>query len=272
MKNLILIPLFAVIFLVGAAVVPEEGGDTEFPRYLDNDIGLLTDDEAEALIERLDGISMKYEFDVVVAVTDELGGAGAREFAAELYEYFDFGMDSRHSGIILLIAVNERDYGYATTGRGLEIFTERGQDYLVSLFTPYLGEDDYYGAFMAFADAVEDFIIQYSAGTPYDVGNVPMSEEDRNNNIIGSVLISFLIAFAIAYIVIGIFIKQLKSVQPVNFAREYIRPGSKAVTGQSDRFLYRTVIKIKKSESGGSGGSGFSSSSGRSYSGRSGKY
>jgi uncharacterized protein len=248
-------------------------------RFIDDE-GLLTKQQAHALIAKLDEISERHKFDAVVAVvrslkTGSIKGREARLYAIDFFEQNGFGFGHDLDGSILLLATEDRDVGFAATGYGLQAFTVAGQEYLRKLYLPHLKEDNYFEAFIAYADAVDDFVTKAKAGAPYAPGNIPLTAEEMEEFRMWSVIISHIVGLIIAFISTLIWKRQLKTVRAENFAQAYIRPGSMALTKQHDSFLYRNVSSTKRdkgeSSGGGSGGS-FKSSSGRSSSGHSGKY
>ena len=240
----------------GSAESDAAGGDRQ--RYID-EVGLLTGPEARELSGKLDEISERWQFDTVVAVVDSIGYKSARLFAADFYEQNGFGFGSGSDGIILLISMENRDFAFVTTGYGLKAFTDTRQERLEGMFLPYLRTNDYFGAFTAFADGVDDFLAQ--AG------------KDKGRYRLNAAIASIVLALIIALIVTGIWRSQLKSVGRQNLAQAYIRPGSMILTARRDIFLHRHVSKVARPKSTSSGGRGsFRSSSGSSFSGRSGRF
>lgn len=248
----------------------------QLPRLTD-DVGLLTQEEAAELLAKLDEISERQKFDVVVAVVPALDSREARLYAADFMEENGFGYAGTDDCAILLLAVENRDFGFAAQGYGLQVFTEAGQEYLDKLFLPNLKQDRYFEAFMAFADAADEFISQADSGEPYDKGNIPRTPSERLGRQLLFVFISLAAGLAVAGIATSRWKKQLKSVVLQAGAAEYVRPGSLVVTGQQDVLLYSNVSRSAKpkesnNSSGGNGGGSFSSSSGKSTTGHSGKY
>jgi len=234
---------------------PAEGGKE---RFID-EVGLLTGNEARELSAKLDEISVRRQFDTVVAVVDSLGSKSARLFAADYYEEKGFGFGSGHDGIILLIAMEDRDFAFVTTGYGLNAFTSDRQESLENRFLPHLTRNEFFKAFMVFADGVDDTLGQ--------------ADGDMGRNRINATIVSLVLALVIALIVTGIWRSQLKSVKRHNLAHEYIRPGSMALTNKRDIFLHRNISKTPRpKDTRGGGGGSFRSSSGSSFSGRSGKF
>ena len=258
---------------------PKDGPKGNLVRYID-DVGLLSGSEAEILTERLNDVSNSYGFDTIVVVIQNLNGWGAREYAAEVYEAWDFGLDSQKSGVVLLLAMADRDYGFATKGRGIEILSLPIQDKIIDDILYYLKDDRWYDGFMAYANGVEKYLLKSAMDGPQDGAAEPVSVGQYmrmwSEEIGQAISTGIVFALIVAFIVLAVLRGQLKSVRPKDFAREYMRPGSLVLKGKLDRFLYRHVTKTAKpkdsSSSSSHGGGGFSSSSGGSWSGSSGKF
>jgi len=246
------------------------------PRFTDT-VGLLDEQEVANLTGKLNNISLQHQFDVVITITYSLDGKDPRVWAADFFENQGFGQLEKSGGIILMLAMEERDFAFVTTaGYGDYAFSYSGQEYLEKLFLPYLRNDNYFDAFMAFANAADDFLTRAAAGIPYVADNIPKTSVEKRNAHITAAVVSLVLAFSIPGIVVFVWTRQLKSVKPKDFACEYIRRGSMMLNMQRDIFLYRNVTKVAKAQNNSSGGSGrsggFSSSSGGSFSGRSGKF
>jgi len=276
--------LAALLMTLGLPCAAPAAGDDlarvpagdRLPRFID-DKSLLTQAQAASLTAKLDEISERHKFDTVVAVVHSLQSGSiknreARLYAADFFEQNGFGFGSDLDGIILLLATEDRDFGFATFGFGLKAFTNAGQEYLEKLFLPHLKTDDYFKAFMAYANAVDDFLTKAKAGKPYNTGNIPLTTEERTRHYTGSAVFSLVLSLVIAFIVTFIWKRQLKTVREENFAKAYIRSGSMVVTSSKDIFLHRNVTKTARPKNESKGGGSFRSSSGRSSSGRSGKY
>ena len=269
---LVALMLPCTVFAAELARVP---AGRRLPRFVD-DVGLLSYNEATVLTARLDEVSERHMFDVVVVVVDSIGRRDPRVYAADFYEQNGYGLDGDSEGIILLLAMEYRDFAFATTdGYGSWAFTDAGQEYLERLFLPYLRENDFFEAFMAFADGADDFLIRAEEGRPYDRGNIPLLTgsqklEARIWAVVGSIVLAAIISTAVVFT----WKSQLKSVRKQSQADAYIREGSMVLRAQHDIFLHSRVTKTlrEKSNSSGSRSGSFSSSSGSSFSGRSGKF
>jgi uncharacterized protein len=186
------------------------------------------------------------------------------------YQQYQFGFGKRSDGAILLLAKRSRDFGFAAFGYGIEAFTPAGQAYLDSIFLPYLKENQYYTAFMAYADAIDDFLTQAESGRPYDSYNVPsMTPAERGTYRTWAIPISLILAFFAAYFVTAKWKRQRSSVKKGCAVRQHADAyiGDFVLTVQKDTILEQSTDRVWRtandsySNSGHSSGSASSSSS-----------
>ena len=168
MKRTIL-TLIVSLFLCMSAVLPAAAtGNSDYSRLVD-DAALLEDYQAETVSSMLDETSENRNCDVIIVTVDSLGDKTAQEFADDYYDSGGYGMGDDKSGIMLLLAMEDRDWAISTTGYGITAFTDAGQGYLMDKVMPSLGDGDYYTAFYDFAYYCEELLQMAENGTPYDV-------------------------------------------------------------------------------------------------------
>ena len=273
MKRLTALLAVLLIFLIPAANAAE-------PDRVNDIAGLLTDSQEERLRGQIEDIAQEYQFDAVIVTVDSLDGKSAEAYADDYFDYNGYGYGTDADGILMLVSMEYRDWAISTCGRGLEVFTDYGLDYMSDEIVPYLSDGDYYSAFECFLTLVEDYLNEAEEYIPYDTNNMPgggaVAREEESNWLI-FVVGSLIVGLIAALIVTGSMKSKLKSVRPQVDARQYA--GNFELTLANDLFLYRTVAKTAKptnnSSSGRSGGGGSSShrsSSGRSHGGSSGKF
>ena len=237
---------FCAFFLFG---IPSSAAD--LPRLVDQ-ADLLTDSEESALSDRLDEISERHQFDVVVVTVDSLEGETAVVYADDFYDYNGYGFGDERDGILLLISMEERDWCISTTGYGITAFTDAGQAYISERFVTDLSVGDYAAAFTNFAVLCDAFITQADTGEPYDIDHLPQEPFD----LVWNLAVALIIAFVISLIVTGIMRGQLKTVHSQSEADNYIKQGSMHLTRKNDLYLYRHVDRRKKAENNSSTRSG----------------
>lgn len=267
-KKLFSLLLALALCLSAASAAFASGFSSEYSRVLDM-AGLLTQSEYNALLERLDEISLRQKLDVVVATTDSIGQyTRVRDYADDLYDQCGFGYGNEHDGLVLVISMEERDWYISTCGYGITAFTDAGIRYIGERIVSDLSDGRYADAFETFAALCDDFITQSRNGSAYDAENLPREP-------LSSVWIpiSLGIGLILALLTVLILKAQLKTVRSQPSATNYLRDGSLNISQCRDLFLYSSVSRTRRPEpSQSSGSSTHTSSSGTSHGGGGGKF
>ena len=126
MKRLTALLAVLLIFLIPAANAAE-------PDRVNDMAGLLTDSQEERLRGQIEDIAQEYQFDAVIVTVDSLDGKSAEAYADDYFDYNGYGYGTDADGILMLVSMEYRDWAISTCGRGLEVFTDYGLDYMLSL-------------------------------------------------------------------------------------------------------------------------------------------
>ena len=264
MKKRLYIILFTLIF--STMCVMPVFAQNEMAAYVVDDAGLLTDSEENSLNETLKEISNRQNCQVVVVTTNSLDGKSAEAYADDYYDYNGYGKD----GILLLVSMEDRDYGISTCGYATEAFTDAGINYIENKFLDDLSAGNYEKAFSTYAKQCDKFLTQAKEGKAYDSSNMP--HEPLSSMWI---LISFVAGLVIALIIVACMISKLKSVHMQVAAGNYVKDGSVDISEMRDLYLYSNITKRarpKNDSNNGGGSSTHISSSGETHGGTSGKF
>lgn len=247
------VSVFLVLLLLAACVLT--GASASAPRLVD-DADLLTASEETTVLASLNSVSSDLDMDVVVVTVDSLEGKSARAYADDYYDYHNYSAN----GILLLISMAEREWYMTTTGAAINLVTDSEVDRIGDAFVSYLSSGSYCRAFMVYAESVRTYAVTGS------------TSEERTESLAEKPMEGWLICLAIG-IVVGLIVVlilrgQLKSVRNQNAAANYVVPGSFALTGSYELFLYRNVTRTAKPQNNGS----HSGSSGRSHGGGGGRF
>lgn len=225
----------------------------------------LTDSQEQNVASMLNEISNRWDMDVVVVTVPSLGGKSPVAYADDYYDYNGYGAD----GVLLLVAMETRDWAISTTGYGIRAVTDYGLKRIEQSITPFLSKGDFETAFINFAILCDDFIGQAKDGKPYDVPKQQMEVK-----VVLSC--SLLLGLLGAWIVTSRMKRKLRSVYSRYTASDYVLSESMNVTHfGKEIFLRKDVTCVSKSEgdSDRSGGSTtHTSSSGATHGGSSGKF
>ena len=252
----------------GVLPIPEEN----LRERLVDEGNLLTDEQEDALLKKLDEISERQKCDVIVLTVETLGEKTSTEYADDFFDYNGYGYGDERDGILLLRCQNSRDWAISTHAFGIEAFTDAGQERLMSFVIPYLSKDRNEEAFNEFADQCDKFLTQARMGDPYDTHNL---ERLGLQKPLTNVVIALAVGIFVAFMIVASMKRSLKSVRFQAKADSYLRKNSLNIRNGYDNFLYKNVSRtVRQTSSGGGSGGGsstHSSSSGSSHGGSSGK-
>jgi len=220
--------------------------------------GLLYPGQKSSLMDRLNSLSEKYRFDLVIVTENSIADASPMNYADDFFDYNGYGLGAGRDGCLLLIVTGSRDYWISTSGRGIGLLTAYAFEKMESDALQSLREDNYYAAFTSFLDNWEKFLILETKNRRYGF-------LEQWNFVV--VLIGWLIAFIIGFIVVHIWKGGMNTAFLQTQADSYVVNGSLAFDTKTDRFLYSTVTKTARQTEGSS----LSSSSGRSHTSSSGR-
>ena len=245
--------------------------DGAHPARLVDGAGLLSDEEEQLLTQKLDEVSERQKFDVVIVTASTLNGKSPMEYADDYYDYNGYGFGANNDGALLLVSMEDRDWWISTTGFGITAMTDFGIEKLgENLIKNGLSDGDYYQAFKSFASDCDSYVTQAKNGSPVDV-NTYKAPFQFVKRIGTSAIIGLIVSLIVGSSLKG----KMTSVKAAKAAAEYTRPGSFYLRDQSDVFLYNQVSRTAKPQetrSGGGGSSTHTSSSGTSHGGGGGKF
>ena len=280
MKKLKLTGIILSLLLAMAAVLPAcaedsaSGTSKEIPEErqyarLSDTADVLSDAEEAEVLSKLDEISERQQFDVVIVCLDSLQGEDIQDAADDLFDYGGFGYGEDHDGTLLLVSIEDRKWHVSTCGYGITALTDAGIEYLAEQFLPDMSDGNYKDSFITFADTCDELVTQAKEGTPYDVTSKKSGGVNR-----AWILRSLVIGFLLASFPMSAMKKKMKNVRMQAAASGYVQDGSQNITKRSDMFLYRTVDRTRKSddEDGKGGSTTHTSSSGTSHGGGGGSF
>ncbi len=225
------------------------------PYVVDN--AYLLDETEEAIItSQCQSIRNKYGMDLVFLTVDSLGGTPAWSYADDYYDSHGYSPN----GILVLIAMAEREWYISTSGTAIRALSDRDLDALGEYMALFLSDGNYYGAFYAFAEEAPRYF-----------------GEEGGASLSINWFLSLAAGAAIAGIILLIMRSSMNTRKAQYGAGDYRVSGSFRLLSRSDLFLYSNISKIRRPQQNTNGSSGghssiHHSSSGRSHGGRGGKF
>ena len=232
-KILSIIIALVLVFAMGTVVFAEE------QRFVFDDASILTYDEIQELNAKAAGIYAEYGCGVYIITFESLGGYEAWELNellyAELCEYYGAGEDV----VMLLLAMEERQYDILAHGYGNTVFTDYGKDEMSERFLDDFGSDSWYWGFIDYLDTCDEFLLLAENGEPYDVYSD--DDDDFFGNVFG-VLIAVVVSCVISLLICLALKSQMKTAVRAAEAHEYAKQLN--ITNQYDQFSHRDIRRI----------------------------
>ena len=228
-------------------------GAAAAPTYVVDEAGLLTPEEAAELEAACRDFYGETGMELVYLTVNSLGGKTAMAYADD---YFDAHYGE--NGILLLIAMNEREWHISTGGTAIEAFSEIDLMGMEDGLMKYLPDGRYAKAFTNFLSDCQ-----------YYWNNEEVSDFEAG------LFVGVPAGAIVALIVLLILRGTMNTRRGQRSAENYEVEGSYNLRRHQDLFLYSKVskqAKPKPQSGGGSGGGTHTSSSGRSHGGRGGKF
>lgn len=252
--------LFIACLLILSLAVPAfaTGG---LPKIVD-EAGILTTYEEEKLEERAQILADQYHIDVVILTVDSLNGRNITAYADDYFDYNGYGIGSNHSGVLLMLSMEYRDWAISTCGDGIKALTDYGQEQIMDDVLDYLRDDEYYEGFEAYLELLDEYFEAYEKGEPID----------ESRNVLFDLLIAIGIGVLAGFITITVMKSGMKTVKPQRGAQSYVIQNSYKLRYQRDMFLYSRTSRTRKQSSSSGGSSTHRSSSGRRHGGSRGKF
>ena len=101
---LLLILLISSLPVTSAAASP----------HVVDEANLLSSREVQSLNEQTEAMRNQYQMDVVILTVFSLHGKDPEAYADDYYDHAGYGVGSDHSGILLLISMESRDWAIST--------------------------------------------------------------------------------------------------------------------------------------------------------------
>lgn len=231
---------------------------------------ILTDDEESDIYNYIKQFITKTNMDMVFVSVDMpyVYDSDNEDFAADFYDYNDFGLNlNNYSGILLLRNnyENARYFGIYTFGDAqLYYSNDRIENMLDYIYSDFVSKN-YNNGIYTFINMCNDY---YEDGIPFENRNSYIDENGFiQQRYSVPVFLCLCISSIVTFIVMFVLIKKNKMVKKAIKATEYLDKNSINYNVKNDNFVTTRTTSYVMSSSGGSGGGSRGGSSGRGHGG-----
>ena len=253
----------SLVFLIVLALLVPSFAD-EKP-LLKDEIGCLSETEAQQVTAKLEEVSNKLDFDVVIVTTDNLDGKSITAYADDYFDYGGYGRGTNRDGCVLVVYFNG-DYTerwISTSGYGITALTDYGIQYIGTRVAPLMDEGNFFDAFIDYAGLCDELVVQARAGTPLDSAQ----NTQKGDNTVLRIVIAVIVGLIAGIIAMAVIKGKYKPVKLKANAQDYLVEGSLHLTGSYDNYRTSSVTRTPISNNSSGGSSTHTSSSGRSHGG-----
>lgn len=150
-----LIALSLLFLLAPQTVKAEEISSKDSLSRLVDDADLLTEAEKYELVSELDRISLENDIDLVVVTALTLDGENTLEYAERYYDEKGYGFDKENDGVILLINLEDSDWGMVASGLPSVVLSAEVIESVADRFLKSLDTSGFAACFLEYAYSVE---------------------------------------------------------------------------------------------------------------------
>jgi uncharacterized protein len=257
--------LLATVLLLTALILPVSAQEPAWE--IVDDAGLLTAEQLSELSAHARELTAQYQTDFVIVTVNSLGGKTPKAYANDYYDEKNCGFGPNRDGMLMLLAMESRDYYFLTNGAPTEKLAQAGGiAALENKVVSHLSNGNYYLAFGMFLDTAAAIIDDPTSipGASYNDDFVYLGFDDEVSYTLADrmqrVAVFAVIGLVIGLIVTAVMKRGMKTARPQRLAADYVRPGSFKLTRKMDLYLYRTRTRVRvqssNSSSGGRSGGG----------------
>ena len=255
------------------------------PKIVDN-ADLLTDAEEALLESKAQTLADRYDMDVVILTVSSTHGRYIETYADDYYDNNGYGIGPDYNGVLLVLAMDTREWAISTCGDAIYALTDYGIEALFRAMSTDLSYDEYYSAFDTYLDELPQYFEAFENSDPidgyhgaydgpgyYEPGTrddvLYYDREPGFGDYLRIIFVSLLIGSAVGGIALLIMRGQMNTAKAQSGASSYLLEGSFRLNRHMDLFLYSRVHRTRRQQSSGGGGRGGGSSFHRSSGGRS---
>jgi len=208
-----------------------------------DDADLLTDSQEQALADRISSYTAKYSCDIAIVTTSDAGGKTSQAYADAYAEKLGMSMIKEgYPGILFLIDMDNRQIYISTSGQAIGYYSDsRVNTVLDDCYGPVSGQD-YYGSCRAFLNGVHS----YMGISPSKSGRMGLF----------GILVRLAVSLAAGALITLLMVKRAGG-RVTTTGATYLDASASRITGQTDRFINKTVTqRVIPRNTGGDGGGG----------------
>ncbi|WP_339147115.1 MULTISPECIES: TPM domain-containing protein [unclassified Sutcliffiella] len=278
------------VFLVVTLGFTAQAESVNQKQFVYDYAGILTDQEVTQLDSLANELGAESDTAFLVITANGTDGMDIEEYVGDFYDENAPGYDQPYGNTaILAIDLEERDIYLAGFKKAELYLNDQRLDLILESITPALSQGNYYEAFSEFISSSHSYMGMEPETSDDNPGSYPDNNDGYQNyeeeyyaggnpsdNLFFQLWFQLLVSFIVGGAVVGILAYNSGGRVTVN-SGTYMNSNSSKVLHRHDRYLRKTVTRVKKptnnnNNSGGFTGGGGITGGGHSHSGSRGKF
>lgn len=243
--------------------------------WLDDQAGLLTAAQAEALEARIGSLYEQYKMAYGIVTTDDFGGKTPEAYADDYFDYEGMGYGDNHDGMVFVVNMVSRDMHLSTHAKGISVLNDAEIARILADCGAQLANGEVEAAFNTYLDLAVRYTQDYLRSVDPSASETYGFEDDAGSLWLGAFLIALPVSLVIALVVLLIMLARHKRSLPMAPSGiAYVGEQGAKYTHEADIFLHTHTARtaIPKDSDGGGGTSTHTSSSGETHGGGGAKF
>lgn len=218
---------------------------------------ILSEEDEEYLYDKITEFieHTGYDFAIVTSELYYYYDSTNEDFAADFYDYNDFGINNEfYDGIVFFRnTYSDPYYTMLFFGKAQLMYDSYRFNHILDTIYPDISNGNYR---KGFSDVIDFCTSYYDAGIPSSMSHMTL---DQNGDLREMYIPPYNLALIVGLIVAGfyvmVYVKKNKMISKATHAAEYLDSGSVVYSRQEDRFIRsHTSSHTSSSSSGGGGG------------------
>jgi len=162
-KIRVLIMMMVCIFVLPGIYMDLQASESNTVQRVFDNAGIIAESEITEIEQAIVRLREKIGMDVVIVTSDDVPEGESEGYAADFFDYGDFGTGNSRSGILLLIDMSNRMMQISTSGEAMTVFPDNKQEKIFDNISKYASNGAYDELVKAYLNEIEQLYNETAA-------------------------------------------------------------------------------------------------------------
>ena len=202
---------------------------------------IFTDNEERMLYTQVSTFIKYTNLDLAIVTISYNNKHNTPMYADDFYDYNEFGIGDKRSGLLLLIDNDTKRLYVTTTGEAINIYTDERVNTILNSVFEYYSSNEYYKGSSIFIN----YVLSYSKVSPGKDSGYVISDTGEITKSRKGILVAGIFAIIVTVISLFVMASKNKKARVAYTSYEYLRKDTLSTKIVADNFLGSSVTKEK---------------------------